>query len=287
MVIVKITGGLGNQLFQYATGKALANKLSCELVLDLSFYPTQTLRKYELDKFNINARIATDKEIFLAGGGNDFFSKTLKKLGLTPVVFPKYVKELESIKYVEKVDLCQSGTYLDGYWQNPLYFSQNKVELTREFLPRAPLSPSALAWKDHISQASNSVSLHVRRGDYVENAHTNNVHGTCSLEYYQHAIEKIRSEVHNPVFFVFSDDIEWCKVNLSSLAEVEFVDNTTSAIDDLMLMRHCKHSIIANSTFSWWGAWLKLDGLVIAPINWFSDSSRSTQSLFPISWLKV
>ncbi|WP_010433911.1 alpha-1,2-fucosyltransferase [Vibrio cyclitrophicus] len=284
MVIVKITGGLGNQLFQYATGSALANKLSCELVLDLSFYPTQTLRKYELAKFNINARVATDREIFLAGGGNDFFSKALKKLGLTSIIFPEYIKEQESIKYVGKIDLCKSGAYLDGYWQNPLYFSQNKIELTREFLPRAQLSPSALAWKDHISQASNSVSLHVRRGDYVENAHTNNIHGTCSLEYYQHAIEKIRSEVHNPVFFVFSDDIEWCKLNLSSLAEVEFVDNTTSAIDDLMLMRQCKHSIIANSTFSWWGAWLKLDGLVIAPRNWFSSASRNLKGIYPKEW---
>ncbi|EKO3971242.1 alpha-1,2-fucosyltransferase [Vibrio fluvialis] len=284
MVIVKITGGLGNQLFQYATGKALAKKLSCELALDLSFYPTQTLRKYELDKFNIEARIATTKEITLAGGGNDVVSRLMRKFGLTSVIFPQYIKERESIKYVDKIDQCKSGAFLDGYWQNPRYFSQIKSELVQDFLPKAPLSAPALAWKTHIEQSSTPVSLHVRRGDYVDNAHTNSVHGTCGLDYYRAAVNKVLETVENPTFYVFSDDIEWCKENLGSLGQLVYIDDTQSAIDDLMLMSFCQHHIIANSTFSWWAAWLGDDGLTIAPENWFVSLERNNTGIYPESW---
>ncbi|MBY8035678.1 alpha-1,2-fucosyltransferase [Vibrio fluvialis] len=287
MVIVKITGGLGNQLFQYATGKALAKKLSCELVLDLSFYPTQTLRKYELDKFNIEARIATTKEITLSGGGNDVVSRLMRKFGLTSVIFPQYIKERESIKYVDKIDQCKSGAFLDGYWQNPRYFSQIKSELVQDFLPKTPLSAPALAWKTHIEQSSTPVSLHVRRGDYVDNAHTNSVHGTCGLDYYRAAVNKVLETVENPTFYVFSDDIEWCKENLGSLGQLVYIDDTQSAIDDLMLMSFCQHHIIANSTFSWWAAWLGDDGLTIAPENWFSNNKRNYSDLFPQDWFKL
>lgn len=287
MVIVKITGGLGNQLFQYATGKALAKKLSCELVLDLSFYPTQTLRKYELDKFNIEARIATTKEITLSGGGNDVVSRLMRKFGLTSVIFPRYIKERESIKYVEKIDQCKSGAFLDGYWQNPRYFSQIKSELVQDFLPKAPLSAPALAWKTRIEQSSTPVSLHVRRGDYVDNAHTNSVHGTCGLDYYRAAVNKVLETVENPTFYVFSDDIEWCKQNLGSLGQLVYIDDTQSAIDDLMLMSFCQHHIIANSTFSWWAAWLGDDGLTIAPENWFSDLDRNNKSIYDSSWTLI
>lgn len=287
MVIVKITGGLGNQLFQYATGKALAKKLSCELALDLSFYPTQTLRKYELDKFNIEARIATTKEITLSGGGNDVVSRLMRKFGLTSVIFPQYIKERESIKYVEKIDQCKSGAFLDGYWQNPRYFSQIKSELVQDFLPKAPLSAPALAWKTRIEQSSTPVSLHVRRGDYVDNAHTNSVHGTCGLDYYRAAVNKVLETVENPTFYVFSDDIEWCKQNLGSLGQLVYIDDTQSAIDDLMLMSFCQHHIIANSTFSWWAAWLGDDGLTIAPENWFSDLDRNNKSIYDSSWTLI
>ncbi|MGO3738509.1 MAG: alpha-1,2-fucosyltransferase [Marinomonas foliarum] len=287
MVVVKITGGLGNQLFQYATGKALAKKLSCELALDLSFYPTQTLRKYELDKFNIKARIATTKEISLSGGGNDVVSRLMRKFGLTSVIFPQYIKEHESIKYVEKIDQCKSGAFLDGYWQNPSYFSQIKPELLQDFLPKAPLSEPAFARKTQIEQSSTPVSLHVRRGDYVDNAHTNSVHGTCGLDYYRAAVNKVLETVENPTFYVFSDDIEWCKENLGSLGQLVYIDDTQSAIDDLMLMSFCQHHIIANSTFSWWAAWLGDIGLTIAPRQWFSDLSRNSIDIYPSKWLLI
>lgn len=283
MIIVKITGGLGNQLFQYSLGRALSLKLNCELVLDTSFYPTQTLRKYELDKFNIQARLATQKEIDSAGAGNGFFSRLIRKIGLISIFYPNYVQELESIKYVNEVDNCNVGSYLDGYWQNPSYFSQYKSQLCADFTLVELLSDEAQHWKRIINETI-SVSLHVRRGDYVANVHTHNVHGLCSLEYYQKAIETIKSEVNNPTFFVFSDDIEWCKNNLAIFGDLQFVDNTKTALDDLVLMTKCQHNIIANSTFSWWGAWLKSDGVVIAPRNWFSNPNRNLKGVYPNEW---
>jgi hypothetical protein len=285
MIIVKITGGLGNQLFQYALARALSLKLECELVLDISFYPQQTLRKYELDKFNVKARLATDQEVRKAGAGNHFIARIIRKLGLTSVLYPKYIKELESIRYVSRIDECTAGCYLDGYWQNPDYFEAYKKELWADFVPVESISKPAVVWLDKINK-TESVSLHVRRGDYVESTHTNSVHGTCSLTYYRKAIEYIHHKVNSPTFYIFSDDIQWCKDNFDFIENVYFVDNTCSAIDDLVLMQNCKANIIANSTFSWWGAWLNLSqNLQVAPVNWFSDSVRNSQGIYPSLWV--
>lgn len=286
MIIVKITGGLGNQLFQYSLGRALSLKLNCELVLDTSFYPTQTLRKYELDKFNIQARLATQKEIDSAGAGNGFFSRLIRKIGLISIFYPNYVQELESIKYVSKVDNCKVGSYLDGYWQNPSYFNKYKHILKEDLTPKSSLSREVYYWLELINKL-NSVSVHVRRGDYINNPYTNNTHGTCSLDYYNKAINLIKLNVKNPVFFVFSDDILWCKEHFSGYDNFHFVDNTKMAIDDLYLMYNCNHNVIANSTFSWWGTWLKSAGMTVAPKNWFVDENRCNNSLFPDDWFKI
>ncbi|ETX12585.1 glycosyl transferase family 11 [Marinomonas ushuaiensis DSM 15871] len=284
MIIVKITGGLGNQLFQYALGRALSLKLGCELVLDISFYPLQTLRKYELDKFNIKARLATTTEIKKAGAGNNFTAKLVRKLGLTSLLYQNYIKELESFSYVNDIDDCKEGCYLDGYWQNPKYFEAFKKELCEDLSPVAPISAPAAKWLDKI-KSTESVSLHVRRGDYVKNAYTNSVHGICSLEYYRNAIEHIQQQIDTPIFYIFSDDIQWCKDNLNFISNVNFVDDTCSVIDDLALMQKCKANIIANSTFSWWGAWLNSSqGLQVAPLNWFSFSDRNSQDIYPKLW---
>lgn len=282
---MKITGGLGNQLFQYALGRAISLRLGCELVLDTSFYPKQALRRYELDKFNIKARLATTTELRKAGAGSHFIARIVRKLGLTSVLYANYIKELESIKYVSKIDECTAGCYLDGYWQNPKYFEAYKKEICEDFIPVEAISNTAKKWLDKV-KATESVSLHVRRGDYVQNAHTNSVHGTCSIEYYRNAIAHIQQQVNSPIFYIFSDDIQWCKDNLDFINNVNFVDDTCSAIDDLVLMQNCKANIIANSTFSWWGAWLNLSqGLQVAPVNWFSVEDRNCQGIYPDAWL--
>lgn len=287
MIIVKITGGLGNQLFQYAIGRALSLKLDCELVLDTSFYSQQTLRKYELDKFNIQARLATKAEINKAGAGHHIIARLIRKLGITLLLYPNYIKELESISYVSAIDNCQAGCYLDGYWQNPNYFENYKDTLCKDFSPITPISKPATKWLDKV-QATESVSLHVRRGDYIENAHTNSLHGTCSLEYYRNAITHMQRQVKTPILYIFSDDIQWCKNNLTFIDNAYFVDDTESAIDDLVLMQNCKANIIANSTFSWWGAWLNLSQrLQVAPRNWFCSEDRNSQEIYPRSWFII
>ena len=285
MVIVKIHGGLGNQLFQYAIGRAVSLRLNCDLALDTSFYPQQTFRKYELDKLNIQARIATKEEIMHAGGGRGFFQRVIRKLLLTKIMYPNYLSELQSISYVDAIDSCQLGSYLDGYWQNPRYFEDYKYQLQDDFKPIKSISDLAQGWLLKIEN-TNSVSLHVRRGDYVTDPHTNSMHGVCSLEYYQRAIEIIKKSTLEPNFYIFSDDISWCKDNFAFLGNCFFVDDTETAIDDFVLMTQCNHSIIANSTFSWWGAWLGSKGAVIAPKKWFPSATRSVDSLFPRDWLQ-
>ncbi|MFT5759980.1 MAG: hypothetical protein ACI9LM_004764 [Alteromonadaceae bacterium] len=285
MIIVKITGGLGNQLFQYAIGRALSLKLGCELVLDTSFYPQQKLRKYELDKFHIAARLATKIEINKSGAGHHIIARLIRKLGLTSLLYPNYIEELESISFVSAIDQCQAGCYLDGYWQNPNYFQKYKDTLCKDFEPIIPISKPAKKWLDKVL-TTDSVSLHVRRGDYIQNAHTNSLHGTCSLEYYCNAIAHMKRQVKTPIFYIFSDDIQWCKDNLSFIDNANFIDNTTSAIDDLVLMQNCTANIIANSTFSWWGAWLnpRQENLV-APADWFCSKERNSLEIYPKSWL--
>lgn len=287
MIIVKITGGLGNQLFQYAIGRALTLRLGCELVLDTSFYMQQTLRKYELNKFNIQARLATKAEINTAGAGRCLIARLIRKLGFTSLLYPSYIRENESISYVSAIDDCQAGCYLDGYWQNPTYFNEYKETLSKDFTPIKPISNLAMIWFDKI-KTTESVSVHVRRGDYIENVHTNTLHGICSLEYYRTAINHMQREVKAPVFYIFSDDIQWCKDNLKFIDNAHFVDDTTSAIDDLVLMQHCKANVIANSTFSWWGAWLNLSQeLQVAPKNWFSTPGRNSLEIYPELWLTL
>jgi hypothetical protein len=283
VIIVKITGGLGNQLFQYAIGKALSLKLGCELVLDISFYPQQKLRKYELEQFQIEARLATKSEINKAGGGHNIVARLIRRVGLTSLLYPKYIKEIESTVYLSAIDNCNVGSYLDGYWQNPSYFDEYKEQLGIELTPIRDLSKQAQVWLERI-EADNSVSLHVRRGDYALNEHTNSVHGLCSVEYYQNAVEYMHTKLDNPTFYIFSDDIQWCKNNLDSIDNLNFVDDTKTAIDDLILMKNCKANIIANSTFSWWGAYLGGSNFVAAPISWFSESSRNNQQLLPCKW---
>jgi len=287
MIIVKITGGLGNQMFQYSLGRALSIKLDCELVLDVTFYPSQELRKYELDKFNISARFATTEELIRVGAGESLISKVVHKLKLEPMIYPLYIKEKESMKYLKTIDKCIKGSYLDGYWQNPDYFKKYKDILLKDFTPVTNMSVIMNYWADKIKN-SKSVSIHIRRGDYINNNQTNSVHGICSLEYYKKAIDVFDDNDDSISYYVFSDDIKWCKENLGFMKKCFFVDDTTDPVDDLMLMGLCEGNIIANSTFSWWGAWLGCSsGRTVAPINWFASKDKNANGIYPKSWITL
>ena len=180
--------------------------------------------------------------------------------------------------------------YLDGYWQSELYFKDIRNEIIEDFLIKAPFGERATMYLADI-QTSKSVSIHIRRGDYVSNTHTNNIHGVCDLNYYQIAINYMISNVENPKFYIFSDDITWCKIHFDHLDNKIFVENTNNALEDLELMKSCQHNIIANSTFSWWGAWLNQNTkkIVIAPKRWFAEEKMEANSKNIVceSWVRV
>lgn len=286
MIITRITGGLGNQMFQYAIGKAIAKKRADEFKLDISFYPKQTLRKYELNQFNIEENIANDDEIVKLAGNQNTWFKIKRRLGLNPKRPKSYFVEKETAVFDKDIFAYQDDIYLDGYWQNETYFKGLRDDILKDFTLKNDISNEAKKYLEDI-QNSQSVSLHVRRGDYVQNAHTNSVHGTCDLEYYQKAIKHIEQNIENPNFYIFSDDIVWCKENFGFLENKVFVDDTKSAFDDLELMKNCKHNIIANSTFSWWGAWLNKhnEKIVVAPKVWWV--SRDYKNIACEDWILI
>lgn len=287
MVVSRLIGGLGNQMFQYAAGRSLAELAKCELKIDVSGFQNYALHNgYELNIFNINAGIASSKDISsLVNKQSRLMSFIYRKLHI------KKSKNLVESGFAFNANFfnVSSSVYIDGYWQSYKYFELIDSQLRQEFTFKSPICGLNLQLSKKIS-STNSVSVHVRRGDYVTNKQTNSVHGVCSVDYYHAAIHVIVENVENPVLFVFSDDIAWVKNNLTFYSPVVFVDHNTGkqSYNDMYLMSLCKHHIIANSSFSWWGAWLGSNPtkLVIAPKKWFTNDAV-TVDLIPETWIRL
>lgn len=265
MIIAKITGGLGNQLFQYAVGRAVAMHHQVPLKLDITAYETYKLHNgYRLDQFNIEADIASRDEIVRLNGANNLFCRVLRKAGL--VKNKTYYTEKQRTIYDPAV-FAESSRYLEGYWQNEQYFFQIRKVLLKELSSKAPLSTQAQTYMSRI-QNTNAVSIHVRRGDYLNHPEI----GVLDLDYYKKAVEYIKSNVESPEFFVFSNDLDWCKQNFGFIDKPIYIENTQSEIDDLVLMSQCQHNIVANSSFSWWSGWLNQspNKVVVAPKKWIA-----------------
>lgn len=290
MIITRLFGGLGNQMFQYAIGRALAEKNKADLKMDLSGYENQigvTPRQYELSIFKIKEDFSNYKENKNIKGKEfkGLFKKVLNKLHIK-LGGSGYIIE-KHYNFDKDVLNLGDNVYLEGYWQTEKYFLDIANIIRSEFSLKDEF--------DHLNQEMldkidgyNSVSVHIRRGDYISNQNANSYHGICSLDYYRKAISLIASKSSNPVFFVFSDDLEWCKENLKIEWPIIFVDGNKN-YEDLMMMSQCKHNIIANSSFSWWGAWLNAnsDKIVVAPQQWVADKSVNTIDIIPESWLKI
>jgi len=278
MTIVKIQGGLGNQLFQYALARSIKEK-GIDVKLDIFKNRDNFNRSYKLDKFNISLEIANDEEIKKLKGYDGVFRRVLNKFKLDVIKPDSFYKEKLYMSYCDGV--FRDNLYLDGYWQNENYFKDIRTILLKEFKIK-DLSNKAKKYLDLIN--NNSVSIHIRRGDYLK---LKDIYYICDLDYYNKAIEFILKKIKNPTFFIFSDDINWCKKNLN-LKNVVFVESTTD-IDDLFLMKSCKHNVIANSTFSWWGAWLNenRDKIVITPKKWFVKDEWRELHLACSDWRKI
>ena len=293
MVIVKIIGGLGNQLFQYALGHRIAEMHQVPLKVDISEFESYTLRTYKLCQYNIVAEPASHTEIEQLKGlrRRGFWARISRRSqNSRPYYKQSFIKERQWFEFDANIFNAPKNVYLEGYWQNEKYFKDIELILRHEFTLKHSLEGKNAEIAGKIL-ACNSVSLHVRRGDYINNPIVHQAVGGCSLEYYFSAVKKMCSSVDDPQFFIFSDDLLWAKENLKLINRITFIDHNGEEFDyeDLRLMSLCRHHIIANSSFSWWGAWLNTNPnkIVIAPRLWFNNPSIGSRDLIPDGWIVV
>lgn len=294
MIISKIQGGLGNQLFQYALGRHLSFQHGYELKLDIRWYSavnyTDTIRKYRLDHFHTKKGIATDLDIkSIYTPKSDIFPIKFIREFISPTNNSNFVKE-KSLSFDMDIIRSPDNVYLDGFWASEKYFKNIEKVIREDLTVKNPPIEMNHSYACEITSCE-SISVHVRRGDYVNNSKTKEFHGNCSKEYYYDAMDIIASKVTKPHFFIFSDDCEWVKRNLKTDYPMSYIDFNGEERDyeDLRLMSLCKYHIIANSTFSWWGAWLSNypSKIVIAPKNWYSDPNLKTADLIPETWMRI
>lgn len=284
MIIIRIFGGLGNQLFQFAAAYALAQKHRTELKVDVTAFEEYTLRGFELPKIIGTLSVATGEEINALKA-----TSTVGRLKarLTPYPNRHFYKQ-SYFHYDPKFFSLGKDVYLQGYFQSEKYFLSGENLITKTIQLQHAVSEKAKLLAKKL-QSVESVAIHVRRGDY-NNPVALKTHGVLPLRYYREAIEKIKEKQGPVQFFLFSDDPASVAQELN-LPDAVVVSNelSQSHFEDLYLMSHCRHNIIANSSFSWWGAWLNNHPgkMVIAPKNWFNQGPKDTQDLLPESWLKT
>lgn len=286
MVIVKIIGGLGNQMFQYAYAKALQQK-GHEVKIDISAFETYKLHGgYQLDKYNIDLD-SSKKDENDKFYKNTIFYKVLRRFGID---FSRRIKE-NSLLFNSELLKIEDNSYLDGYFQCEKYFKDIREIILKQFTINQDISNYTKEIKNKIQNSQNSCSLHIRRGDFANSTNIN-IHGACDIEYYKKAIQYLEEKVENINYFIFSDDIEWVKENLA-IQNAIYIDSKEKRIphEDIYLMSLCKNNIIANSSFSWWGAWLNQNEkkMVIAPKRWFADDKLESQSKDIVceSWIRI
>lgn len=292
MIVVKLMGGLGNQMFQYAVGRSLSSASKAELKLDVSWFESipqnTTKRVYQLGVLNCIENFAKQEEIERLRGGD--LRKWLSRWSGNARLGKKSHICERSARFDPSLFTYKDNVYLEGFWQSEKYFIGARELLLHEFSLKAEPDAANRELAQNIA-ATNAVSVHVRRGDYITNSNASDFHGACSLEYYHQAMNKIAGLVDNPFFFVFSDDPAWATTNIKSEYDIAYMmhNGPDNGVDDLFLMSRCRHHIIANSTFSWWGAWLctNPDKIVVAPRNWFASSHLDTSDLLPDSWLRI
>jgi hypothetical protein len=291
MLVVKITGGLGNQLFQFAFGQYLSKQINTNVLYDIQTNKNQkkiTSRNLELQNLNFKLEIASIKDIYEF----KFFTKGVlarierKVAELMPFFNKKFIVENSMHKLVTK-SIMHDNCYYDGYWQCIEYVEINKdifknqISLIKDVDNKNTLLINKI-------RSSQSISVHIRRGDYITIKKNSAIFHICGLDYYKTAIRFIEQKVSNPQYYIFSDDIEWAKKNFIG-SEYTYVEGNEPYLD-MYLMSLCKHNIIANSTFSWWGAWLNesKDKIVIAPEKWYiSDLNNNLTNFIHRDWIRI
>ena len=276
MIVTNIFAGFGNQLFMYACGYAVSKRLKTKLMIDASYIANDPMRKYELSHLKIK---------YDSYFGVDMVPSYLLRVIIRKLrhffMFVNYSSLHERNKYVFNPEIEHVGdnTRLFGYWQTERYFESCRNDLLEMFKPSYELSLSCKQLIDDI-HTSNSVSVHIRRGDYVQL-------GIClGADYYKRAIEYIKSKVEDPIFYIFSDDTEYAESMFGDITcnyKIAKYDPVNASIDDLFVMKECQHNIIANSSYSWWGAWLNENEkkIVICP------QRKTKDEFFPNEWIQL
>jgi hypothetical protein len=289
-------GGLGNQMFQYAAGKALSLKHGTSLKLDLEFLKdrapnaTHVLREFGLDVFSMQTEVATREEIeelrceakWNPKLGNGISNRVRRWLQRSACL------NEPDFRFFSSFFLLPRRTYLNGYWQSPKYFDQYESEIRYDFQFRYPVLEKSQRLLERITSA-NSVCLHVRRTDYL--SPSARILGVCEMTYYAKAMSVLRERVAAPELFVFSDDPDWCARQFVT-SDVTIVDSTHNGLkssNHLQLMAKCKHFILCNSSFGWWAGWLSQNPgkVVLVPEPWFTDDRIDTSDLFCPEWIRI
>lgn len=300
VTVVQLTGGLGNQLFQYAFARSLSQRNNSTLLLDSSQVAKRADRNnpraFKLHEFQVSAPIVP----WMNGLSNAFdWSGRRYALNKPPFSFLRrrafVLSKLseKSFSFSQTALETLGNVYVTTYWQSPKYFEMIRDIIVAEIQPRKIDSPIHANLATTIAATECPVSVAFRRGDFVNHPHHSKFHGTCSLTYYSQAFDNLKRLGFSPHLFVFSDEIEWVKSNIKFPFKHTFMDQEYDRARydylDLWLMSKCRHHIIANSTFSWWGAWLSREEgkRVIAPKKWFNDETIDTSDLIPKTWIRI
>lgn len=296
MIIVKISGGIGNQLFQYCFAKSLEIKKRVKVKIDNSCYylktKTITPRQYQLDKFKISLDLAGQNDFHEVGipyplnrhiSENIFRSVFRIQEFFRPFNLKKITVE-HGLTFNDSIFLKRDNCYISGNWTDPRYFFDISEILQKELSLKDKTSEKTQIFFSGIKN-SNSISVHIRRGDYLRYSHKFKI---LDQRYYNQAVKKIEEKIKNPIYYIFSDDVDYVKNNYQNIFKKAIYISGNNIFDheELWLMSQCKNNIIANSTFSWWGAWLNNnpEKIVIAPKKYRNDNKDIT-GLFPKKWI--
>jgi hypothetical protein len=289
-VLVHLLGGLGNQMFQYAAARAVAERCKAPLVLDASWLTDPAQRPFALRPFHIKAEVLQPapfrSPLSLALWR---FSRRLNRR-FAPRRLGVPIHREKSFRYDDSVQSCRAPVYMYGYFQSEKYFADCRDVIFDDFQIPSPPGPAARRLLDRI-QASDAVCVHIRRGDYVTDPAVHAFHGLCALDYYRRGLDEVTRHLARPECFVFSDDPVWAREHLKLSAPMTIVDihGPNEAHEDLRLMAACHSYVIANSSLSWWGAWLgrRSGKRVVAPRQWFRSASRDASDLIPDHWVRL
>jgi hypothetical protein len=295
-IVVKLNGGLGNQLFQYAAGYAAKKIVGVDLKIDTTAYQhnensNQISRNLDIKDFEITADVASNKEIKKLKYPKPITSRIVR------IIRRNLLRKYYIDWHPEILNTLKNDAYLEGYFQSEKYFSKYIAEIMCEFKLQKEICDDIQIYTDDILNSGISVSLHVRRGDYISNSKVNSKYNICNLDYYNNAIAYFEKKYQkqNICFYLFSDDVEWLK-NLEIKSRFKVISGGLSKKNEVLkpsselyLMSQCNNQIISNSSFSWWAAYLnpQIDKIVVAPSRWVKSGVNFHKNIYPKGWVKL